>query len=474
MLPETKTTMPELDDSNMLLRNLLWVLRKRIWIIVLSAVALTGAGVGLSFLQTPTYEASIKVLVGQKSGTDAPVDVFALQQLTQTVVEAATTRPVADAVIQRLDLQMTPKTLLANLDAQQVKATQFVEISYTDTDPERAQRVADAVGQVLSDRMSEINAGDATLTAKVWEPATLPSSPTSPNPIRNGVVALVAGVLLGAMLAFLLEYFDDTWRSSAELERLSGKPNLGVLPKAGNPEVGSRKIRWQAKAQDKTSTVLSRSLVTALEPTSALAEAYRTLRTNLFYSFVDDPPKTIALSSAGRAEGKTFVCANLGVVLAQAGKSTLVMDCDLRQPSMHKVFGVHNSFGVVDFVAGQRSWQEILHQPLEGLQVITAGTLPPDPVSLLSSQQFIELLTHVSKEFDYVLLDTAPTKAGSDAAIVTRHGDGALLVVDAQSTRKWVLRQSISGLETVGARVLGTVLNRVEPQGKEKYYDYSA
>lgn len=466
-----KATMHDVEGPKALLQNLLRVFHRRMWIIALSAVVLTGAAVGFSVLQTPTYEASIKVLVGQESGTDVPVDVFALQQLTQTVVEAASTRPVAEAVIQRLDLPTTPSTLLDNLDAEQVEATQFVEITYTDTNPEMAKRVVDTIGQVLSDRMSDINTGDTTLTAEVWEHATLPQDPVSPAPVRNGIVALVAGVLLGAMIAFLLEYLDDTWRSPEEVERVSAKPNLGVVPKAGNLEAGSRWLgQQQKKAQDKTGGVLSRSLVTLLDPTSPSAEAHRTLRTNLFYSFAGNPPKSIVVSSAGPREGKSFVCANLGVVLAQAEKSTLVMDCDLRQPSVHKVFGLNNTFGVVDVLAGQCSWQEVLHEPLSGLQVITAGTLVPDPASALSSQQFSELLAQVRQEFDYVLLDTPPLDVGSDAAIVAHRGDGTLLVVDAQSTRKWALRQSTSSLETVGAHVLGTIMNNVEPQENGYYY----
>jgi capsular exopolysaccharide synthesis family protein len=177
------------------------------------------------------------------------------------------------------------------------------------------------------------------------------------------------------------------------------------------------------------------------------------------------------VSSVGAREGKSSVCANLATVLAQAENRTLIVDCDLRHPSMHKIFGVHNSFGMVDVVAGQRKWQEVLHEPLQGLMVMTAGTLPPDPATLLGSEHFVELLAQVNQAFDYVLLDTAPIATASDATIIAHQGDGILLVVDAQSTRKWGLRQSIRSLETVEANLLGTVMNRVESNENVNYYD---
>jgi polysaccharide biosynthesis transport protein len=472
MLPESKARMYRSDTTSLPLMHLISVIRRRIWTIVAVAVVLTGVVVGFSLVQTPRYETSIRIVVGQASGSDVPVDVFSLQQLTQTVSEAANTRPIANDVINKLDLSMSPDTLLDNLNVEQIKATQFVEITYTDTDPQRAQRVADAVGEALSDRMSELDTGGATLTARVWEQAKLPEQPVSPKPVRNGFVALAAGVLLGAMLVFLLEYLDDSWRSPEELERMSGRPNLGMLPEVRNLEAESRKARQQQNILDRNGDVLPESLVTLQDSASSSAEAYRTLRTNLFYTFIENPPKAIVVSSAGTREGKSFVCANLGAVLTQAEKSTLIMDCDLRQPGVHKIFGVGNSFGVADVVAGLRIWKDVLLEPLPGLKIMTAGTLPPDPAGLLGSQPFVELLAQVCQEFDYVLLDTAPLSAGSDAAIIAHGVDGILFVVDAQHTRKGALRRSISSLETVGANVLGTIMNKVESHENAYPYGY--
>ncbi len=222
------------DEYVLPVKEILGVLWRRLWVILLVAAVLAGAAVGYSFLQTPTYEASIKILVGQEQATDAPTslgsDVQGLQQLTQTATEAVGTRPVAGAVIRRLNLRITPEDFLENLSVEQVQATQFIEVSYEDTSPARAQRIANTVGDVFSDQVSEISPSANAITATVWEEAAVPDSPASPNPLRDGLLALVLGGMLGVGLAFLLEHLDDSWRSPEEAERVSGVPTFGVIP----------------------------------------------------------------------------------------------------------------------------------------------------------------------------------------------------------------------------------------------------
>lgn len=210
-------------------------------------------------------------------------------------------------------------------------------------------------------------------------------------------------------------------------------------------------------------------LVTLLEPASVAAEAYRTLRTSLLYSLVDTPPKVIIVTSPGPTEGKSTTCANLAVVLAQADKRTLIMDCDLRKPTMHRIFGLRNVRGVVNVLAGEHDLSEICQEPLAGLKVATAGPLPPNPAELVGSRRFADLVGRARKEFDYVLIDAPPTELVTDPAIIATQGDGVLLVLDAQNTRKGAVRQSVRSLKTVGANVLGTVMNNVE-SGKGGYY----
>lgn len=206
---------------------------------------------------------------------------------------------------------------------------------------------------------------------------------------------------------------------------------------------------------------ISQSLVTLSDPEGLASEAYRSLRTNLIYALVDDPPEVIVVTSANPQEGKSTVCANLGVVLAQADRSTLILDCDLRRPSLHSIFGLRNVRGLVNVVASGEEARSVWQGPLENLKVITSGPIPPNPTELLGSKRFSEFLSSVRRDFDYVLLDTPPVGLVSDPSILASQGDGALLVLDAQKTRKAALRQSRRSLEAVGANVFGTVMSNV-------------
>jgi receptor protein-tyrosine kinase len=206
-------------------------------------------------------------------------------------------------------------------------------------------------------------------------------------------------------------------------------------------------------------------LVTVLYPMSPASEAYRTLRTNLLYAFMDDPPQAIVLTSPGPGEGKSTACANIGVVLAQAGKNVLIVDCDLRNAVMHKFFRLRNLYGLVDVLLGERDLKSAEAEPVEGLKVLPVGPTPHNPTELLGTQRFSELLTSFRKEFDYVLIDAPPVMLVSDPAILATQGDGVLLILDAQNTRKASVRQSIRSLKVVGANVLGTVVNNVTVSG---------
>jgi capsular polysaccharide biosynthesis protein len=213
------------------LADLFGVIRRRLWIILLVAGVLTGAAVGFSLAQTPMYEASIKMLVGQERGTnEIPVGVYDLQQLTQTMAEGVNSRSLAEATIRQLGLQMAPEEFLANLSVEQVPNTQFIQVGYTDPSPERAQRVANATGKVFSEQISEVSPSASAITATVWDPAVVSDYPVSPNPLRNGLLALMLGLMLGVGLAFLLEYLDDSWRSPEEVEQISGVPTIGIIP----------------------------------------------------------------------------------------------------------------------------------------------------------------------------------------------------------------------------------------------------
>lgn len=216
----------------------------------------------------------------------------------------------------------------------------------------------------------------------------------------------------------------------------------------------------------------SRRLATLDDPAGGASEAYRTLRTSLLRTLTISPPAVIVLTSPGPSEGKSTTCVNLGVALAQAGYKTLIIDCDLRDPLLHKVFGLSNSYGLVDVLTDGHDLQDLLGEPpLANLNVVSAGAIPPNPTELLGSGRFSEVVREARERFDYVLLDspqvlaTGPSSIGSfaDPLELASRADGVLLVVDAQGTTRKALKQAMRSLESAGSSIAGLVVNNVEP-----------
>jgi capsular polysaccharide biosynthesis protein len=235
----TRQDSPGEDEPVFPLGEILQVVWQRLWIIVLTGGVLVGAAVGFSLAQTPSYEASTMILIGQQKREalgSLGSEVVGLQQITQTMAQAVPTRPVAEAAIREQNLKMAPERLLEDLTVEQIAETQFIEVVYRDTSPKRAQQVANTIGEVFTQRVSEVSPNVNGLTATVWEPAVVPGAPVSPDPLRNGLVALVAGLVLGVALAFLMEHLDDSWRSPEEAEQIVGRPVLAVIPAATAPK----------------------------------------------------------------------------------------------------------------------------------------------------------------------------------------------------------------------------------------------
>lgn len=230
-------------------------------------------------------------------------------------------------------------------------------------------------------------------------------------------------------------------------------------------------LHGRRRTQGKEKFDLSNRLVTVQNPAGSAAEAYRLLRTNLLYALVDNPPEVILLTSPGSGEGKSVTCANLGVALANGGKNTLIVDCDLRHPTIHRIFDREGAGGLVNLLVGESSLLEVTHEPLPRLRVVTAGPATPNPAELLNSERFAEFLYGVREEFDYVLLDAPAMEMVSDPVILATRVDGVLMVLDAQNTRKGALRNAMHRVEAVGGNVLGTVMNNVEASAGSPYLD---
>jgi capsular polysaccharide biosynthesis protein len=221
-------------EQGTFLKELLRTIRQRAWLIVLTAAVFAGVAVGSSYVQTPIYEVSGKLLVGQVADSERVTslgsDIMGLQQATLTVATAVNSAPVAEEVVQRLNLRTDPEVLLKHITVAQVESTQFIEITYTGPDPQQGRKIVDAFGTVASERIAESSAGASGIRSSMWEHAQLPEAPIEPNPIRNGMLALGLGLMLGVGLALLLEYLDDGWRSTEEVERTLGVPTFGVVP----------------------------------------------------------------------------------------------------------------------------------------------------------------------------------------------------------------------------------------------------
>ena len=208
------------------------------------------------------------------------------------------------------------------------------------------------------------------------------------------------------------------------------------------------------------------------KPKSIAAEAYRTLRTNIQYSSFDEEIRTIVVTSSEPGEGKSTTAGNIALSFAQAAKKTVIIDCDLRKPSLHKKFKISNIGGLSDILIGKEKIDDVIHHFNEELDVITSGKLPPNPAEMLGSRTMERLLVALKERYDIIILDTAPLQAVTDAQILSTKSDGIILVVRAHATKRESVIQAKGLIEKVGGKILGTVLNGVENTRGKYYYYY--
>jgi non-specific protein-tyrosine kinase len=301
-------------------------------------------------------------------------------------------------------------------------------------------------------RLAEAQAMDNVVVA---EPAVVPRYPVKPNTLQNTLLAAVVGCMLAVGVAFLIEYLDDTIKTSEDVRQTLELSTLGAITRI-EARTGEEKV------------------VAALQPRSPISEAYRALRTNIQFSTIDKPLKTILVTSANPLEGKTTTVANLGVVMAQAGLSVIVVDSDLRRPDLHKFFSVDNKQGLTDALLQSTPNLDGYLQgtAIENLQVLTSGPLPPNPSELLGSQRMKSLIEQLKGKADVLLFDSPPVLAVTDAAVLANQVDGVLLVVDAGATRREAASRARETIAKVGASLLGVALNKLSAKGAGGYYYY--
>jgi polysaccharide biosynthesis transport protein len=316
-----------------------------------------------------------------------------------------------------------------------------------------------------------VSAGLRSNNFRIVDVARVPTSPVEPNIPRNLAFAFMLGLTSGVGLAFLLEGLDSTVRTTEQAQMISGLPPLGMIP------LGSRTAREGAAGKRLVIAASSKEaveLITQVRPQSQMAESYRALRTSLLLSNLGAPPKVIMVTSALPQEGKTTTSINCAVVLAQKGIRVLLIDADLRRPSIHKTLGMGPRSGLSNVLTGSATLEQaITRSPiLPNLNVLPAGTPPPNPAELLASSNMRDVLDDLRRQYDHIVVDTPPTLSVTDAVVLSPRADAIVLVIRSGHTTKQALRRSRDILTQVNAKVSGVLLNAVDLSSPDYYYYY--
>ncbi len=274
-----------------------------------------------------------------------------------------------------------------------------------------------------------------------------------PHPSRTAALYGFAALLMLSGALFAFEYFNDLPRTPSEIEDVVGAPILGTVQRFNSGRGSSQ-------------------LVTASRPRSPMAESYRLIRTNIQFTNIDNPPRTVVVTSALPAEGKSTTAGNLAEVFAQSGLSVTLIDADMRRPSLHKIFDIDGRRdGLTSMLVGNQmngSAPAATSQP--NLRMVPSGPIPPNPADLLGSHRMQSLIRHFREQSDLVVIDTPPALAVADAAILSTMVDGVILVCDPNKTKRRDLRHAREAIEAVGGKILGLVVNRLNPRGGMYYY----
>lgn len=502
------------------------VLRKWLWLIVLGTLLAGGTAYLVSINTHPVYEATATLLLEQgQSGNP-----FASWVLRNAQWEPATYRELIPHILPQTAARLgLDKIEAGSITVDTVRDTRVIKLRVRDVDPQRATDIANAIPDAFAeytdsvlalryaeskdslheelDRLeTDIDAtqarieavGEATTAAQkaeltrleetlsqqrynygqlltayenarmaetqakgslvMFRQATVPTSPVLPRTMQNTLLAAVVGAMLGIGVAFLIEYLDDTLKTPEDVARVLELVTLGSIAhlESGRREGGAK------------------PLVTAARPRSPVSEAFRVLRTNIQYAGVDQPMRRLMVTSPGPSDGKSFLAANLAIVFAQAGQSVVLVDSDLRRPTLHQLFDLSNSAGLTNSLLSEANpgldeW--LLPTPVENLRLLASGPLPPDPSELLGSQRMGQLIEHLAQEVDVVVFDSPPVLAVTDAAVLSQRMDGVLLAVEAGGTREKEAHRALGELARVGCPVLGAVLNKI-PIGRRGEYGY--
>jgi capsular exopolysaccharide synthesis family protein len=434
----------------------LQVLRRR-WVEILS-VTLVGLLGGLAYAWTApvTYRSTAGAffsLVSGSSASDLVQGSTYAQNQVESFAQLAVTPEVLQPVIDRLDLPESPAELARDVEVTVPTGTVIVEVTVTDGSAARSAELADAVITSLSEVVERIapqdDAGDPTVVATTVTPAEVPEAPASPNLPLLLAAGLAAGLVAGLGLGWLREALDTRLRDAEAVAEVTTLPVLGNVPV------------WPTRTG---------RVVVAAAPHSQAAESFRQLRTNLQFLRVagggsgtpGQGASVVAVTSSFSGEGKSTVSANLATTLAETGARVLLVDADLRRPTVADVLGIEGGVGLTTVLAGQADLDDVVQDwGSAGLAVLPSGPVPPNPAELLDSPAMRALLAELRTRYDHVVLDTTPVLPVADASVLSRVVDGVVVVANARRARRRHLAQSLGDLSRVSAGVLGVVLNQV-------------
>jgi capsular exopolysaccharide synthesis family protein len=415
-----------------------------------------GAAYGYTKLQTPLYEATASVYVSAQSAASA-TDLSQGNTYTQEVVKSyaqiAVKPIVLDQVIKRLGLDTTPAALAPRVTADAPLNTTVLNISAVDASPAQSAAIANAVTTALVDVVPELSpsaTGTKKSSIKITpvQSAVEPAGPISPNLPRNLALGLILGLALAVAYAYARAALDVRIRSVQDVQAVTDRPILGGL------------------LYDRS--VPAHPLVVHLDPKDPRAESFRTMRTNLQFIEFAGKSRLVVVTSALPSEGKSTSASNLAIALADAGERVLLVDADLRRPRVHTLFGLDGAVGLTDVLIGRQTLADAA-QPWgdRGLAVLPSGAIPPNPSELLQSHAMLDLLATLREDYDTVIIDAPPVLPVTDAAILAKLTDGAIVVAAANRSSRNHLRAALTALEQVRANVLGMVVTMLPRRGAD-------
>ncbi|MCW2856669.1 MAG: ywqD 1 [Marmoricola sp.] len=430
--------------------------RRWLTIAVFFVLGLVG-GAALTYFQTPQYESTARIFIATDSGangstTDALTANYLAQQQVASFSDLVTSRELMQRVIARLNLPLTPAQLSGKIKSTVATGTVIITLTVRDTSPTLAQEIGKAESDLFTAYIAELET--SPVKATIVDPASYSAVQVSPKVVLNMIIAAVLGLVLGLAMALLRDLLDNTIGSASDVEDTIDAPVLSSV------------------AYD--TDVPKHPLLTEVGSHSTRVEAFRLLRTNLQFLDLDTRPRALVITSAVPSEGKTSTATNLAIALAQTGLRVLLVDGDLRRPKVASVLGLERSVGLTTVLVGRSELQDSIQKHTDsGIYFLASGPIPPNPTEVLQSRAAQELFDRVSQMFDMVIIDGPPLLPVSDAAIMARDVDGAILVVRHGKTTKDQLKQAALRLAQVDANLLGVMVNMTPKRGgKGSGYGY--